>query len=85
MKYTTIRFCGSGGFLHDEFDDDELSLEQIDTISCDRAWESVGESAPVSFCVDGQEVWSYKDNRGIDLDAKYADFHKRFQAGIVEQ
>ena len=84
-RYNTTRFCSSGGFLHDEFDSDsELTLEQIDEISYERALESVGRTPPVSFSVDGVEIWSYDNNRGIDLDAKYADFHKRFQTAIEE-
>ena len=80
-KYTIVRFCG--GFYHDEFDSDsELTLEQIDNISYNRALEVVGRTPPVSFSVDGVEIWSYDNNRGVDLDAKYADFHKSFKAGL---
>ena len=49
-----------------------LTVEQVDKISYKRALEVQGETTPLRILIDGQEVWSYKDNRGIDLRAKYA-------------
>lgn len=78
-KYMVKR-VNAARIYSDNFEKQELlTVEQIDTISYNRALEVVGRTPPLEFYIDGQEVWSYKNNRGVDLNAKYADVLKPFQ------
>lgn len=80
MKYRYVRFAG--GFIHGDFEDDrDLDVDEVDEISRELVGED-GDTAPVCLYAGDTKMWSYDDTRGIDLSAKYQEFHKMFAENL---